>query len=378
MTGLTPRLSVVNPQTVSVIKSTDDWINARLIAAISNRDEEDKAEFCILEAFVLSSIVQFVLPKKTNGRSSQKDALKVRAASKKLHALVKAAGTSSWILADGSSDDCLIALPDIAPALETLVIPERCSFMITDRGIAPLAALPHLRKVSLAWCSQITDDSFATLGGSLPKLETLNAACCSNITDTGVSAIARGCPLLRAIKVDQAVLVSDASIASLAQGCTKLEAVSMAGCTKLTGKAIDSLMACKGLQYLNAAHCEAVPHSTLQKLHETLPDCCVKMFFDSPTMDAGEQLEPPKALPNSGAEEVPEHMILNEPAWVQRTPTCGAKIKAAYSDHNEKMDQIFTEAPDALYEIAQTKPLWQSGSPHWWEQQDLEYTSVYR
>jgi len=369
---------VINPQTVSVIRSTDAWINAQLIAAISNRDEEEKAEFCILEPSVLSSIVQFVLPKKTDGRSSQKDALNIRAASKKLHALVKEAGTVSWILADGSSDDCLIALRDIAPALEILVIPERCSFMITDRGIAPLAVLPHLRKISLAWCSQITDDSFITLGASLPNLETLNAACCSNISDTGVSAIACGCPQLRAIKVDQAVLVSDQGIASLAQQCTKLEAVSMAGCVKLTGKAIDSLMACQGLQYLNAAHCEAVPHSTLQKLHEMLPNCCVKMFYDSPTMDAGEQLEPPKALPNSGAEEVPEHMILNEPAWVQRTPTCGAKIKAAYNDHNDKMGQIFSEAPDALYDIAQAKPHWQSGSPHWWEQQDLEYTSVYK
>ena len=54
-------------------------------------------------------------------------------------------------------------------------------------------------------------------------------------------------------------------------------------------------------------------------------------------------------------DEVPEAMLVNEPAWVQRTPTCGAKIKAAYSDHNARMSAIHSDTPEPLYKIAEGK-----------------------
>ena len=250
------------------------------------------------------------------------------------------------------------------------------------------------------------------LGAGLANLKTLNVACCDKLDDTALEAIAAGCPRMRAIKTDQCGKVTDKSIIALAQQCKQLEAVSFGGCPKLTAQSIEALVAnCPRLCYLNLAHCELIPDAALQKLHEALPNCCVKKFFDSPLMDAGAQTQAPTMLQNPGCphshvvvwsytrlsdssrihnscpclwvhlrmrkmcekhirmlllyarcfkgggrpEEVPEAMLLNEPEWVRRTPACGAKIKAAYSDHNARMSSIHADTPEPLYKIAEGK-----------------------
>ena len=83
-TGLTPRLKVVAPESTH-----HAWIG--FTPAVPHADDdEDRVDLHQLEPCTLSDIVGFILPQSTDGRSTQKDTLKLRATSKQLKHLARA------------------------------------------------------------------------------------------------------------------------------------------------------------------------------------------------------------------------------------------------------------------------------------------------
>jgi len=70
-------------------------------------------------------------------------------------------------------------------------------------------------------------------------------------------------------------------------------------------------------------------------------------------------------------------MLQAEPAWEKRKPTFGKQLHDIYASSNAEMDQIYASTPFPLYRI-NDGGTWREESGHWWENQDLSYTSAYQ
>jgi hypothetical protein len=74
---------------------------------------------------------------------------------------------------------------------------------------ACLRQLPHLERLSLQGCVDVSDDVLRTVAQSCPRLREIDLSKCGKVTDVGVRALAEGCTALEAIDLSDIGKISD-------------------------------------------------------------------------------------------------------------------------------------------------------------------------
>jgi hypothetical protein len=177
-------------------------------------------------------------------------------------------------------------------ALTTLFV-DGCN-NITDAGLQTATAYcPLLQCVSLAGCTQLTNDTLIALGQHCHHLRTLNISY-TDVTDGGLEATAAGCPLLEELSMATCASLTDVALFALGQHCHNLRklhtdetdvthaglAAVAAGCPLLeeltasesaeTGSAIEAIAKnCPRLRKLRARDTDVSPGAVL-----ALAECC--------------------------------------------------------------------------------------------------------
>ena len=110
---------------------------------------------------------------------------------------------------------------------------------ISHVGLASLKALPHLQKLNLCFCDQLTDSDMSELAG-LWELKELNLTGCGQITDAGLKHLS-GLPNLSTVRIDK--LADPGLNVQLTRDCIKslaaiksLEEINLKGCETITDK----------------------------------------------------------------------------------------------------------------------------------------------
>jgi len=155
------------------------------------------------------------------------------------------------------------------PSLERVHLGDLGRFMqeepctLTVDGLRQLAALPRLRHLYLGWLEHFTDEDLAATLELLPRLETLRLRECAVDTKT-VRAIA-GLESLRRLSLADCWGLGDDDLRPLAWR-VELEALNLHGCSKLTGRFVDSLRELEHLRWLDLGRCDSMEGRVLERL----------------------------------------------------------------------------------------------------------------
>ncbi|KAK3076460.1 hypothetical protein LTS18_012937 [Coniosporium uncinatum] len=121
------------------------------------------------------------------------------------------------------------------PRLRRLVLAD-CTYL-TDNSIVYLCgAAKGLRELDLSFCCALSDTATEVLSLGLPALERLNLAFCgSAVSDSSLRAIGLHLLELKELSVRGCVRVTPTGVESVVRGCTKLEVVDVSQCRNLEG-----------------------------------------------------------------------------------------------------------------------------------------------
>ncbi|KAJ2654826.1 hypothetical protein IWW48_005872 [Coemansia sp. RSA 1200] len=127
------------------------------------------------------------------------------------------------------------SLQRLAPKLSTLTVLNLAGGQRTDITIAKLSQhLHNLRRVSLAWTSNLTDFGVSELVQRCKGIEALDLTYCTQIEDTSLFAIAHNLKELRAISVAYCVSVSDIGVREVATRCAAVRVLNVAKCFRVS------------------------------------------------------------------------------------------------------------------------------------------------
>ena len=135
---------------------------------------------------------------------------------------------------------------------------------ITDSGIEYLLPLVHLNEIDLSGTT-ISDETLAKLG----KMNTLNHLTiqeCPYITDTGVGKLcARLKDKLKSLDISHCKEITDKPMKSLAYNCRYLKKINLAGCWKLTDETPTCLAAvCNRIEIFDISGCYQMTDGSLR------------------------------------------------------------------------------------------------------------------
>ncbi|KAJ3304154.1 hypothetical protein HDU93_006424 [Gonapodya sp. JEL0774] len=201
---------------------------------------------------------------------------------------------------------------DLSP-LRPIVDDSRLFLLGSTQFSAIIPGRPHddqsfgyIRSLSLAYCSNITDEGLITLSLFAPGgLKELDLSECDKITDAGVSSICLAAPRLKTLRLSRIGGVTDAGVAKwsasasgleeldvswtqltssgldiLTTRCTKLRTLIM-DCTDVSDRGLE-LLAIRGrmLSRVSVAACEGVTERTLDFLDDLWTDRRLSEFKD--------------------------------------------------------------------------------------------------
>ncbi|KAJ2784003.1 hypothetical protein H4R18_001395 [Coemansia javaensis] len=130
------------------------------------------------------------------------------------------------------------SLQRLAPKLGALTVLNLAGGLRTDITIAKLAQhMGQLRRISLAWTSNLTDFGVAELVQRCRAIECLDLTYCTQIEDTAMFAIAHSLRGLVALSVAYCGGVSDAGVAEVAAACPALRVLNVAKCLRVSDRA---------------------------------------------------------------------------------------------------------------------------------------------
>ena len=118
---------------------------------------------------------------------------------------------------------------------------------------------PHVTKLTLADCYNISPASLLRLLPNCPLLSSLNLRCCLQVTADAVVSLAKHYPQLVSLDLSGCNKVTDKSIRFLAQFCRHLVSLHLAGCSNVADGAVTALASyCQELANLDLSGCSQV------------------------------------------------------------------------------------------------------------------------
>ncbi|KAJ2562774.1 hypothetical protein IW140_006328 [Coemansia sp. RSA 1813] len=127
------------------------------------------------------------------------------------------------------------SLQRLAPRLSTLSILNLAGGQRADITIAKLSQhMYNLRRVSLAWTSNLTDFGISELVQRCKGIQALDLTYCTQIEDTSMFAIAHHLKDLRALSVAYCASVSDIGVREVAARCRSIRVLNVAKCFRVS------------------------------------------------------------------------------------------------------------------------------------------------
>ncbi|KAJ1762362.1 hypothetical protein IW139_000145 [Coemansia sp. RSA 353] len=134
------------------------------------------------------------------------------------------------------------SLQRLAPKLASLTVLNLAGGLRTDITIAKLAQhMFQLRRISLAWTSNLTDFGVSELVQRCKSVECLDLTYCTQIEDTAMFAIAHNLRNLCALSVAYCAGVTDIGVREVMSACPQLCVLNVAKCLRVTDRMRKSL-----------------------------------------------------------------------------------------------------------------------------------------
>lgn len=134
---------------------------------------------------------------------------------------------------------------------------------VTAAGLAQVPTAPHLARLDLGGCAQVTDAALERLS-PLDQLSWLNLWFCPRVSDEGLKALG-GLPSLTSLDLTLCGGITDAGLGQLA-GLEELYALTLHGCNELTNDGMAHLAAHERLTWLDLRQCNLITDSGLKHL----------------------------------------------------------------------------------------------------------------
>ncbi|KAJ2003025.1 hypothetical protein H4R26_003293 [Coemansia thaxteri] len=129
------------------------------------------------------------------------------------------------------------SLQRLAPRLASIKVLNLAGGLRTDITIAKLSQhMVDLRRISLAWTSNLTDFGVSELVQRCKDIEALDLTYCTQIEDTSMFAIAHNLRCLTALSVAYCAGVTDIGVREVATRCTEIRIVDVAKCLRVTDR----------------------------------------------------------------------------------------------------------------------------------------------
>eukprot|EP00127_Corallochytrium_limacisporum_P001218 Clim_evm5s46 gene=Clim_evmTU5s46 len=136
--------------------------------------------------------------------------------------------------------------------------------------------MPKLKRLNLAFCSNITDEALVSIAAFCHELEELDLSCVgANITDEGIAELTEGkCrDTLRFISLRNCPQVTNASVLALDESCTRLRTINVSNCKLVTPAVAQQCQCVEVVLISQQGNKSPVPgqnlSSTLQRHHST-------------------------------------------------------------------------------------------------------------
>ncbi|XVF28473.1 hypothetical protein REPUB_Repub15cG0032400 [Reevesia pubescens] len=127
------------------------------------------------------------------------------------------------------------------------------SFCLTDAGLTAVAdGFSRLEKLSLIWCSNVTNLGIMSLAQKCAFLKSLDLQGCY-VGDQGLAVVGQCCKQLEDLNLRFCESLTDAGFFDLATGCGKsLKSLGVAACARITDKSLEAVGSqCKSLETLS-------------------------------------------------------------------------------------------------------------------------------
>ncbi|KAI8324456.1 RNI-like protein [Martensiomyces pterosporus] len=129
------------------------------------------------------------------------------------------------------------SLQRLAPKLSSILVLNLAGGLRNDITIAKLSQhMRGLRRISLAWTSNLTDFGISELAQQCPNLEALDLTHCTQIEDTSMFAIAHNLRKLRALSVAYCAGITDIGVKEVAMRCSAIRMLSVVKCVRVSDR----------------------------------------------------------------------------------------------------------------------------------------------
>ncbi|KAJ2809476.1 hypothetical protein H4R20_000096 [Coemansia guatemalensis] len=134
------------------------------------------------------------------------------------------------------------SLQRLAPKLAPLTVLNLAGGLRTDITIAKLSQhMYQLRRISLAWTSNLTDFGVSELVQRCKMIECLDLTYCTQLEDTSMFSIAHSLHNLTALSVAYCAGITDIGVREVATACPRLRVLNVAKCLRVTDRVRKSL-----------------------------------------------------------------------------------------------------------------------------------------
>ncbi|KAJ2614234.1 hypothetical protein H4S08_001803 [Coemansia sp. RSA 1365] len=134
------------------------------------------------------------------------------------------------------------SLQRLAPKLAPLTVLNLAGGLRTDITIAKLSQhVYQLRRISLAWTSNLTDFGVSELVQRCKMIECLDLTYCTQLEDTSMFSIAHNLHNLTALSVAYCAGITDIGVREVATCCPRLRVLNVAKCLRVTDRVRKSL-----------------------------------------------------------------------------------------------------------------------------------------
>lgn len=143
---------------------------------------------------------------------------------------------------------------------------------IKSSAVTELGHLEHLERLKMPGSEQVTSGDFKTLFTKLKKLKLVDVSeCKKGMTDMSLIALVKNNPDLEYLAIDECELVTGKGVKMLADCCPKLKHISLDGCYQVNDAATSKLAtSCSLLSYVSLS-LNMIKDNTLTKLGQNCP-----------------------------------------------------------------------------------------------------------
>lgn len=138
---------------------------------------------------------------------------------------------------------------------------------LEDQLFGRMAACVRLERLTLAGCSQISDQTLSKVLENTKQLVAIDLTDVTSLTDAALGTIARNCPRLQGINLSGCKQVTSSGVAELARNCKLLRRVKLCGCEGVGDEAVAALaLHCPVLLEVDCIGCPNVTDASVREI----------------------------------------------------------------------------------------------------------------